>query len=64
VQIFSSRNESGGFIQHDRKRWNGVNKFAIDFDVIARLRLCAKVCANSAIDRHTASSDQRIAMPA
>jgi hypothetical protein len=64
VEIFSSRNESGGFMQHDRKRWSGLNKFVIDFDVIARPWLCTKVCANFAIDCDAARSDQLIAMPA
>jgi len=64
VRILSSRNESGGFIQHDRQRRSGVNKLIIDFDVVARSWLRTEVCANFAIDCDAAGSDQFIAMPA
>jgi len=64
VEIFSSRNESAGFMQHNRKRWSGVNKFTIDFDVVTRRWLRAEVCADLAINGDAARSDQLIAMPA
>jgi hypothetical protein len=64
VQILSSRNESSGLMQHDRKRWSDVNEFTINLYMIARPRLRAEVCANSAIDCDAARSDQLIAMPA
>jgi hypothetical protein len=64
VRILSSRNESGGFIQHDRKCRSGVNKLIINFDVVARPWLCTEVCANFAIDCDATGSDQLIAVPA
>jgi hypothetical protein len=64
VQILSSRNEPGGFIQHDRKRRSGVNKLIVDFDVVARPWLRTEVCANFAIDSDATGSDQLIAVPA
>jgi hypothetical protein len=64
VEIFSSRNESAGFMQHNRKRWSGANKFTIDFDVVARRWLRTEVCADLAINGDAARSDQLIAMPA
>jgi hypothetical protein len=63
VEIFSSRNESGGLMQHDRKRWSRVNEFAIDFDMVARGWLCTKICANFPIDGDAAGSDQPVATP-
>ena len=63
VEIFSSRNESAGFMQHNRKRRSGANKFTIDFDVVARPWLRTEVCADLAIDCDAARSDQLIAMP-
>ena len=63
MEIFSSRNESAGFMQHDRKGWSAANKFMIDLDVVARPCLRAEVCADLAIDCYAARSDQLIAMP-
>ena len=63
VEIFSSRNESAGFMQHDRKGWSAANKFMIDLDVVARPCLRTEVCADLAIDCYPARSDQLIAMP-
>jgi hypothetical protein len=63
VEIFSSRNESAGFMQHYRERWSGANKFTIDFDVVARPWPRTEVCADFAIDCDAARSDQLIAMP-
>jgi hypothetical protein len=57
VPILSRRDESGGFVQHDAKRRSDVDKFAIDFDVIARVRLCAEVCADLTIDRDATGGD-------
>jgi hypothetical protein len=58
VLIFSGRDESGGFVQHDGKYRSDVDKFAIDFDVIAGVRLCAKVCADLTVDGDPARRDQ------
>jgi hypothetical protein len=51
-------------MQHDRKRCSDVNEFVINLHMVARLRLRAEVCANSAIDCDPARRDQLIAMPA
>src|SRR5437016_13450618 len=56
VRILSSRNESGGFIQHDRQRRSGVNNVIIDGDVVARCWLRPAVCAKLAIDCVSAGS--------
>lgn len=58
VLIFSGRDESGGFVQHDAKCRSDVDKFAIDFYVIARVRLCAEVCADLTVDGDPARRDQ------
>jgi hypothetical protein len=63
MEIFSSRNESAGFMQHDRKGWSAPNKFMIDLDVVARPCLRTEVCADFAIDCYAACSDQLIAVP-
>jgi hypothetical protein len=63
MEIFSSRNESTGFMQQDRKGWSATNKFMIDLDVVARPCLRIEVCADLAIDCYAARSDQLIAMP-
>ena len=62
VGILSSRNESGRFMQHNRKRRLGAKKFAIDFDVVARARLRAEICADLAVDGDTPLRDQLITM--
>jgi len=61
VGILSSRNESGRFMQHNRKRRLGAKKFAIDFDVVARARLRAEICADLAVDDDTTRCDQLVA---
>jgi hypothetical protein len=63
MEIFSSRNESAGFMQHDRKGWSAANKFMIDLDVVSRPCLRTEVCTDLAIDCYAARSDQLIAMP-
>jgi hypothetical protein len=62
VLIFSSRHKSGGFVQHNRHCGNDVNKFAIDFNVIARTRLCAEVGADLTVDGHATRRYQLIAI--
>jgi hypothetical protein len=62
VLIFSRRDESGGFVQDDAKWWRGVDKFAIDFYVIARVRLCAEVCADLTVDSDATRRNQFITM--
>jgi hypothetical protein len=64
MHIFSGRNEPRRFVQHDRKRWINMNKFAVDFYVIAHARLCTEVRAKAAVDRDASGRDQLIAMPA
>jgi hypothetical protein len=64
VLIFSGRNKSRGFMQHDGKRWSDANKFAIDFNMIIEAGLCAEVCANSAVDGDATRRNQLITMSA
>ena len=63
VRIFPGRNESGGFVQHDAKSGSGTNKFAVDFDVVVRTRLCAEVCTDFPVDGNATLRDQLITMP-
>jgi hypothetical protein len=49
-------------VQHDGKSWSGTNKFAINFDVIVRARLCAEVCTDFPVDSNATLRDQLIAM--
>ncbi len=62
VLIFSRRDESGGFVQHDSECRSDVDKFAIDFDVIARGRLRAEVCADFTVDGDATRCNQFVAM--
>jgi len=62
VVIFSGLNESRGFMQHDGKRWSGMHKFAIDFDMIIQVGLYTEVCADLAIDGDPTRRDQFITM--
>jgi hypothetical protein len=62
--VFSGRNKSRGFMQHDGKRWSDANKFAIDFNMIIEAGLCAEVCANSAVDGDATCRNQLITMSA
>jgi hypothetical protein len=64
VRISSSRNKSSGFVQHNRQRWSHANKFAIDFDVVARAWVCAEVRADFTVDRDATGRDQLIAISA
>ena len=64
VLIFSGRNKSGGFMQHDGKRRSDVNKFAIDLDVVMCAGLCAEVCAHFTVDGDATRPDQLITMSA
>jgi hypothetical protein len=60
--IFSGRNKSRWFIQHDRKRRSDANKFAIDLDVVMCAGLCAEVCADFTVDGDATRCDQLITM--
>jgi hypothetical protein len=62
VLIFPGRDESGGFMQHDGEYRSDVDKFAIDFDVITHIRLCAEVCADLTVDSDATGGDQFITM--
>jgi len=64
VKVFSRGDEAAGFMQHDRKRRSGPNKFTIDFDVVACCWLDTEVGAGFAVDCDAARSDQLIAVPA
>ena len=62
IQVFSCRNETGGFMQHDGERWVGMEHFAIHFHVVARSWLRAEICADQAIDGDATCCDEFIAM--
>jgi len=64
ARISSGRNKSGGFVQHYRQRWSHANKFAIDFDVVARAWVCAEVRADFTVDRDATGCDQLITISA
>lgn len=64
VVIFSGRNESRRFMQHDGKRGSDANQFAIDFDVVVQVGMCAEVCADLAIYGDPTRRDQFIAVSA
>jgi hypothetical protein len=64
MDIFSSRNESGGLMQHNCKRWSDVNKFAIHFDVVAGARLRTEICTNLAVNGDAPRGDQLVATAA
>ena len=62
VGIGSRRNETRRFMQHDVEPALAVDKFAIDFDVVALRGLRAEVGANAAVDSHAPRSNQLITM--
>jgi hypothetical protein len=62
--IFSGRNKSRGFVQHDGKRWSDADKFAINLDVVAGGGLRAEVCADFSVDGDATRCDQLITMSA
>jgi hypothetical protein len=45
VRIFPGGHEPGGLMEHDGERRSNTDKFAIHFDVIARLRLHTEIGA-------------------
>jgi hypothetical protein len=47
-------------VQHDGKSGSGTNKFAINFDVVVRGRLCAEVSADFPVDGNATLRDQLI----
>jgi hypothetical protein len=49
-------------VQHDGKSGSGTNKFAINFDMVVRARLCAEVSADFPVDGNTTLRDQLITM--
>jgi hypothetical protein len=60
MHIFSGGNETGRFMQYNRQRWIGVNKFAVHFHVIVRSGLRAEVRADLAVDGDAPRRDQSI----
>src|SRR2546421_9259045 len=63
IRIGSRRNETGRLMQHDVEPALAVDKFAIDFDVVALRGLRAEVGANAAVDNHAPRSNQLITIP-
>jgi hypothetical protein len=64
VRISPRRDESGGLVQYNGQRRGNMNEFAIHLDVVARVRLCAKVSAGFTVDGDPTCRDQFVAMPA
>jgi hypothetical protein len=62
--IFSGRNKSRGFVQHDGEFWSDVDKFTIDLDVVVRVWLCAEVCTDLTVNGDSTCRDQLITMSA
>ena len=57
VHISSRRDKAGRFMQHDGKRWSGMNEFAVHFDMIARDWLRAEIGADLAVHRDAAGGN-------
>ena len=64
IWIASRRNKTSRLMQHDVEPALTVDEFAVDFNVIALLRLRAEIGADLAVDRYAPGCDQFIAMPA
>ena len=64
VRISASGDESSGLMEHNGERRGDPNKFAIHFDVVAPVGLCAEVNADFTVDNDPARRDQFIAVPA
>jgi hypothetical protein len=64
MRISPARNESGGLVQHDGKRWRDVNMFAVHLNVVALAGLRAEVSAGLTVDSDAARRNQFITMPA
>jgi len=63
MRIASGRNKSSRLVEHDVEPALTVDKFAVDFDMVAFARLGTEVGADLAVDRDAASGDQFVAMP-
>lgn len=50
VYIFSRRDKTHGFVQHDSEQRFGMNKLAMHFHVVARTRLRAEIRADLAVN--------------
>jgi hypothetical protein len=62
LRIASRGNETGRLVQHDVETALAMDKFAVNFYVVALRRLHAEVGANATVDHDAAGGDQLIAM--
>src|ERR1051326_3957319 len=62
--IGTGRDESRGLVQHECEALFGLNKFAVDFDMVALIRLRAEIGAHLAVDRHPPAGDEFVAFAA
>jgi hypothetical protein len=51
-------------MEHDRDRWLDMHKPAIDFDMIALVRLGAEISADLTVDGNAAGGDKFVAVTA
>lgn len=62
VHIFSRRDETRRFVQHDGEQSSGMNQFAVHFDIIARGRVRTEIGADLAVDSDAAGGNYFITM--
>jgi hypothetical protein len=60
VRIASGRNKTSRFVQRNRHRALEMNELAVEFHMIAFVRLCAEICADATVDRNPSGRDQFI----
>lgn len=63
VRVAPGGNETSRLVQHDVEASLAVNKFPVDFYMIALRGLGAEIGADASVNRHASISDQSIAVP-
>src|SRR4051812_15725577 len=63
VRIAPGRNKPGGLMEHEVEPALRMDKFTVDFYVVALAWLDAEIGADLAVDCNSAGRDQLIAMP-
>src|SRR5205823_5578783 len=64
VRVPSCRDKTSGLVQNDVQRSRGPHEFAIDFHVVARGRLRAKIGAQPTINCNTPARTQLVTLSA
>ena len=62
ARVVSGGHEAGRFVERDRQCPLGMNKFAVDFDVITLVGLGAKIGADLSVDRDTPGRDHVVTL--